>query len=148
MDPTAHFLHLHPTPNPNPTRSIQIQPGLEQTGHLLPFRPATSDPDHRDCTVQLDACCALPQGGWAGDVDDEVHSATICQFFSQGSPLWGCLIVDDMIGAELAEEFDFIGRAGGCDDPGTNGSRELERKKADAAYASECQNMTASDDGG
>lgn len=45
----------------------------------------------------------------------------------------GCDVVEHLVGAELADPVELVGRAGGGDDRGTGILRDLHRRAADAA---------------
>jgi hypothetical protein len=76
---------------------------VQNTRHRLGVHAAQESNDAND-TLELDALEALLEGPGAANFDDVVDTGVVaCQTASDLAPVWLCLVVDDVVGAELLE---------------------------------------------
>lgn len=128
-----HSLQLLSASNVDASECADVAQCVESRRRRL---HAAQEADNGNDTLELDSLHTLLERRSTTDLKNVVHAgATSCQLLGGGAPVRVLLVVDDVVGAQLLQGLELVGRGRGGDDLGAGGLGELQGEDADAAGA-------------
>ena len=123
LDLLAHLFKLDPRSNVDTADDADARQRFEDA---VLGMGAAQEADDGDDALHLDGLQALSHGPLAADLNDMIDALLAGSQLASGfTPVRVLAVVDDVVGAELLEDFGFLGGRGGRDDGGARGFGEL-----------------------
>lgn len=125
LDGFHHVLHLSLRADIHASHRADPGESFQQCRVALRVRVA-QESDDADNALELDRLQALLQSARSTNIQHVVNALIVVRELARRlSPVGILLVVDNVVGAQLLEELEFVVRRGSSDDGGTGGFGEL-----------------------